>query len=388
MSMVESPMSHDGMVIAVMNQGPEFGGKNEAACRGMIRLAGQTGVRLLFRGSRRLAAYGRYGDWSELRRLSVRGLISLARLGDQDWAQLADLAIPVVFGFHAVTDSRSVVPDPLRIAQEAVQHLRVRGYSQLAWYAGAQDQTNPDLAQRRCHLQDLGVQHCYDPERCALADWLQELSKPVGICCGGDLLAIRILETCREVGLAVPQQVGVLGADDDPLVCDYSQPPLSSIDMAGNVVGETCLQQLLQCITHPDRSPETILVPPRGVVPRTSTDVTLVGDPVVAAVLEHLRRQVTRDELVATIAAEVGLSESQLRLRFKRACGESVSQARRRLRIERAKYLLLNTDLAIGQIAPQVGMPDPGHFARQFTRQAGCSPARWREQARRADGGA
>lgn len=212
----------------------------------------------------------------------------------------------------------------------------------------------------------------------AFGAWLQSVPRPLGLLAYGDIFAGHVVAHCREQGVAVPEEVAVLGLGNKRKFCKLSPVPLSSIDP--NPVGQgreaaRLLQRLMQGEAPPA---EPIRVPPVGVVVRRSTDLFVMADPVVAHGLRFLWEHVDESISVDDAAAAANVSKSTLERRFRKQMGRTVNQELLRKRLERCCELLTSTELSVTDIAPRIGFQSKNYLHRAFRSKYGMSPGEFR----------
>ena len=210
---------------------------------------------------------------------------------------------------------------------------------------------------------------------------LRELPKPVAVMAPIDDLAVEVIETCEDLGLHVPKEVGVLGVNNDRLICDLTHVPLSSVDDDEYRIGYegAALLDRLMRGARPPRRPVT--VEPKGVVIRKSTDlldVTEVPDRKVARAVRFIAEHFTDAIRTADVARETGLSTRAIQTRFARHMGRSIHDHIAHKRIEHAKRLLRDTDFKTATIAQESGFASRERFSKAFKRETGMNPAEFR----------
>ncbi|MEI6781533.1 MAG: DNA-binding transcriptional regulator [Verrucomicrobiota bacterium] len=209
---------------------------------------------------------------------------------------------------------------------------------------------------------------------------VRELPKPVGIAASVDDVATRLLHACGDAGVSVPEEVAVLGCDNDPMVCDCALVPLSSVDIDWERVGYEGAK-LLDQIMDGKRAPRRpILIPPKGVVTRLSTNILAVPDINIARAVRFIWDHYA--EVIGTheVAAAAGLSRRTLERGFRIHLGQSVNNEITQVRIERAKKLLLETNLKAHEVAQVCGFSGIVHFSKAFHRLTGTRPSHYRRQ--------
>ncbi len=212
--------------------------------------------------------------------------------------------------------------------------------------------------------------------------WAQSLSTPVAVLCCNDRLAYDFLRECQRAGVAVPDDLAVLGVDDDELVNTLVSPSLSSITLPTNRIGFEAAKLLQHLMDGGEAPPEPTLFPPVGVVTRQSTGITAVDDRDVAAAIMFIRDHVADALGVEDIAAAVGTSRRSLERRFRVALGRTVLGQMRQRRVERAKELLATTELAMPAIARASGFGDATRLGIVFRQLTGIPPTDFRRRVR------
>lgn len=211
--------------------------------------------------------------------------------------------------------------------------------------------------------------------------FLVQAGKPLGLFVADDLSGRWVAEVCRESGLQVPDAVLILGMGNDDLLCDLAQPTLSSIEISWRAIGFAAAQTLNRILLGEDvGSPP--LEPPARVVTRRSTDTLAVGDPDVAAALRYLREHSHEALKIDDLVAPLTLTRRSLERRFRLAIGRSPLEELRRVRVDRAKHLLADSDLPIDQVAKASGFAYPHWMAQVFRKHTGLAPLAWRRQFR------
>ncbi|MDQ8207641.1 substrate-binding domain-containing protein [Coraliomargarita sp. SDUM461003] len=215
-----------------------------------------------------------------------------------------------------------------------------------------------------------------------LRRWLESLPKPVGIFAVHDPLGRFLCSSCQQLGISVPEQVAVIGANNDDLVCGLSYPMLSSVaipwDSIGALVGESMQDLLVQ-----KRAPaEPVLVPPGGVVLRHSANHLLVDDPQLRRAMSYLSERMQDSISVGQMCDELRLARRSLERKFKEFYRCTPWEMLCRLRVAQAKQLLAQTNHPIGRISDLCGFNDAERMAVVFKRVAGEAPSSFRKNRR------
>lgn len=221
-----------------------------------------------------------------------------------------------------------------------------------------------------------------------LIAWIKQLPKPVGIFACYDLRGQQVLDACRDEGICVPDEVAVIGVDNDPVRCNLSDPPLSSVAPDARRVGYLAAEWLAKAMSGGVAEPGLRMVPPIGVVARGSTDALAIDDPDVSAALRYIRSHACEPIGVKHVLQVVPLSRRSLEARFLKLLGRTPHEQILHCRVERAKQLLCDTDLPIKSIAPLVGVGTPEYLSVLFGRMLNTSPSAYRtlHQTMRARG--
>ena len=229
-------------------------------------------------------------------------------------------------------------------------------------------------------LPDRNTRISWQTEERRLTRWLHELPKPVGLMTCNDDRARMIAEICHVQGIRVPDEIAILGVDNDEQVCKSATPPLSSIELAVERAGYEAAKTLARMMSGDGPGTECILVDPVGVVCRQSTDILAIEDRTMVQAVRFIREHCNRSIQVRDVAAFVGLSRRALQDRFRQSFGRTPIQEIHRSRIERLQRMLIETSLTVGQIAESNGFEVGAHVARFFVRQTGMTPLAYRKK--------
>lgn len=230
----------------------------------------------------------------------------------------------------------------------------------------------------RCHTCCPPKTQQWEQLRSRMVDWVVDLPKPVGIMAQNDSLGLQVLEACRVAGLAVPQQVGVLGAGNSRILCQSGNPPLSSVDENAARQGYLAAQVLDELMSGKPRPPRPIIVPAAGVVTRESTGAILMEDAEMAKAIRLIRERACDPLNVEDLLKEVGLSRRSLERRFRRFLGRSPHAEIRRIQLERAKRLLIDTTMSVQQVARSCGLTTGWEISVIFRKHTGLTPTEFR----------
>jgi LacI family transcriptional regulator len=281
--------------------------------------------------------------------------------------------------------------DPQQVANLAASHLLERQFSQFA-YVGLNDRAWSTRRERafRERLAAAGFKphvfsqpsrprdRVWEREQAYMAEWIHSLPTPIGLLACNDDRGRQVLEACRLANLNVPEDVAVLGIDNDEVFCDLSDPPLSSVALNAETAGYRAAELLDGMMTGRIRKRQRIMVEALGVVTRRSTEMVAVNDPDVVAALQYIRREQGRSISVLNVANEVAVSRRSLEKRFRDAIGRTILEEIQLVRLERAKRLLRETTYPISRVAEISGFGSTGYFIQFFQSRVGETPRKFR----------
>lgn len=209
--------------------------------------------------------------------------------------------------------------------------------------------------------------------------WLGTLTPPIGLFAADDVRARHVLEACRISGLRVPTDVAVVGVDNDPLMCSFANPPLSSVIQDAEGVGWEAAKTL-DMLLRGQKAPASRVIPPVGLEARASTAVFHSVDPLIAAAVTFIHNRVLDRIQVSDVAKHVGVSVSTLEGRFRKILGKTVHKEILGSQLERAEHLLRTGDLPVADVARESGFASVQYFCRLFHQRKGCPPGRFRQR--------
>ena len=211
-----------------------------------------------------------------------------------------------------------------------------------------------------------------------LAAWLAAQPRPLAVLAAYDVEARKVLGACRLAGLGVPEDIAVLGVDDDPLTCETTLPPLSSVAMGGEEVGFAAAEALDAALRGRPGARRRIVLGAVRVEARASTAHFIGRDPLVAKARAAVAARIGERLPVSELAKSLGVSRRTLELRFRAETGVPIGEAILNERLARAKDLLRTTSLSCEQIAAACGVCDANHLGHLFRRRFGASPSSFR----------
>lgn len=265
------------------------------------------------------------------------------------------------------------------------QHLGFAGFGNCLWSCERRDGFVEALrlAGRKCHVFDVNYPGEYTPQWeaeqvAALGDWLKQLPKPAGVMACFDLRAQQIITAAHANGILVPEEVAVLGANNEPIRCELAYPPLSSVSPNAFQSGYKAAETLALLMSKRPPTSFDQRVEPLGVATRPSTDVLAIDDRSVATALHFIRQKACVGVTVDEVAKNSHASRSQLEKKFRRYLGRSPQAEIRRVQVAKIKQLLVDTDYPLKRIAEMAGFEHVEYMSVVFKRLTGDSPGGFR----------
>ena len=310
-------------------------------------------------------------------------------------AQLKSATTPIVsFGnIDASMSLPTVDVDDLAVGQLAATYFMERGFKQLA-FVGCPQRHYVRLREKgfsdAVNAAGLEYRSYHDPEfpdtsrvwtwttDPALHQWLTHLPRPTGLFAANDAVGVRLIENCRRLELRVPEDVAIIGVDDDDLYCQMARPTLSSIKQPLERIGYEAARLLDRLMSgkKPPRKPR--LFPPVGVVTRQSSDILAISDAEVAGMIRYLHDNAHRPISIKQALQEMPMSRRSLERKFRQTLGRSPLAELLRVRLRSAQNLLSSTDLPMSTIAEQTGFGSGKQFSTMFHKHLGTTPSVYR----------
>jgi LacI family transcriptional regulator len=327
------------------------------------------------------------------------------------WVETPELAATVRRLGKPAVDVRGAVPGcglPLvdteneTVARLAAEHLRQRGFRHFAFcgFADANYSAKREYSFRQSVAREGFTCAIYQPPATSpnlptiehekrgllfqrhLAAWLKSLPKPVGIMACNDIRGQQVVNACRRLDLLVPEEVAIVGVDNDQIFCELSDPSLTSVELDTLRIGyqASALLESLMAGGHAPAKP--ILIPPVGIVTRRSTDVLAIEDSQLVAGMRFLREHLFHGITVNDIARAAGMSRRVFERRFAAQVGRSPKAEVLHLRLERVKQLLADTDWPLAKIAERTGFNYSEYLHAVFSEKTGTTPGEFRRNAK------
>jgi len=280
----------------------------------------------------------------------------------RDTEKVLSLNIPTVICLNqAVKVSSDIIinTDQAEIAGLAAEHFLERKFKNFAFS---------------------GPKSMWSKVQARVIEWLKSLPKPVALMTAVDEHAQYIIESCKIAGLNVPTDVVVLGVDNDPMICEFTTPTLSSVHLDTKSAGYRAAELLDKLMRGEKCDQRKIMVRASHVAERVSTDIMAIDDQLVAQAILCIRSQSKEQIQVGDVAKAVAISRSALDRRFRKALGRSVLQEIKRIRVDQIAKMLMETDMTVSQIAMAMNFTGIEHVGRYFKSQMGISPSLYRKK--------
>lgn len=213
-------------------------------------------------------------------------------------------------------------------------------------------------------------------------EWLRSLRKPTGFFCGCDAWACNLVNCCRGAGLRVPEDFAIVGVDNDELLCSMAYPPVSSVLVPWDRIGEAAALMLDEMFQGKKLAPQLTLVKPAAVATRRSTDILAVEDENVRIALDFIRANAARCIRVSDILKKVPVYRQRLFIDFHRVVGRTVMQEVRRVHVEQACRCIDTTSLSMPEVARRSGFRHYRRMGIAFRKELGLTPSEYRRQSR------
>lgn len=286
-------------------------------------------------------------------------------------------------------------PDNVSIGHLGAEHLIERGFRQLAYCGFSNEGWSCErrtgfteaakLAGHDCQLSDIPYPGAMSPEwddgqTAELGAWLKTLPKPVGVMACNDMRALQLLAAAHALGLLVPEEVAILGANNDSTRCELAYPSLSSVAADPFQSGYLAAELLSMLVRKEHLKSVDVRVDPIGVVTRQSTDLLAIEDRSMAAALAFIRENACKGITVEDVIRRASASRSLLEKKFREHLGRSPHAEIRRVQVAKIKQLLFETDFPLKKIAELTGFEHVEYMCVLFKRSTGTSPGTYRRK--------
>jgi len=279
------------------------------------------------------------------------------------------------------------------LVERSLRHYAFCGFVGCAWSSGREEAFSRYLTDKGFHCQTHRIELAnwmrwphwienWEGEQPILVDWLKSLPKPIGLMACNDNCGREVLQACAAAGLRVPDDVAVVGVDNDELMCELSSPPLSSVALNLEKAGYESARLLDNLMSGHLDGQNVVQVEPLYVITRQSSDAIVQDAPCVTSALRFIKNHAGQGIGVPNVVEQAGVSRRTLERRFFEALGRSVGSEITQCRVERAKRLLLETDLPSHRVAAGAGFGSVKTFNRAFRRATGIPPKLFRHNGK------
>jgi LacI family transcriptional regulator len=266
------------------------------------------------------------------------------------------------------------------IAQMAVDFFAARGFSHVGFIQSSVQTRRRDAMRAAAHRRGLAFSVFSISE---IVEQIKPIELPIGLLGATDGLAVMTMINLERAGILVPEQVAILGIDNDLCRCLPAPVPLSSIDTNREVLGYTSAKLLDQLMNRQPTPVRCVDVKPLGVIERESTDILAVDDLAVATAIRFIFMNYRKPIGVSDVAEQSGVSLRRLQVRFKEVLNRSILDVLNNRRIDHAKQMLTTTNAKIQSIADECGLGDGTRLIRAFSRCTGQTPGEYRSTHKR-----
>ena len=269
--------------------------------------------------------------------------------------------------------------------KKGFKHFAFYGFRDIVWsrerlegfegYLNARGFEVYNFEHEEIHVTDFWL---YRPS--ALSKWLKSLPKPIAIMACDDARAQHITEACKHTNIKIPEEVAVLGVDNDEMTCNLSDPPISSISLDTEKGGYEAARLMDMMLRGKIKKPRNVMVMPTYIVTRQSTDITATTNTHIAIALNYIHKNIEKNINVSNVLTQIPTSRRSLEKRFHEVTGTSVYKYILKLKMQRFSQRLLKTDKRISEIALDAGITLTNNLSRQFKQIHGCSPGEYRKK--------
>lgn len=289
----------------------------------------------------------------------------------------------------------SVFPDQRLIGERIATHFVTRGFRHFGYcgvagnkqwerlrhaaFTGVVEQNGGSWAEYKpTYMAD--AEQNWEDEQLAMVKWLESLPKPIGIMTAHDSQGVQLLDACRRARIHVPDEVAVVSVDNDPVLCELANPPLSSLDQNAQRLGFEAAALLDAMMRGGKVDSTNYFFEPGEVVTRQSSDVIAVKDVNVSKAVRFIRENACREIDSKAIARAAGQSRRALEKKFRMHTGHTPMEEVHAIRLRRIKQLLTETDYILPTVAEQSGFAYHEYMSRFFKKQTGMTPGEYRRK--------
>ncbi len=308
--------------------------------------------------------------------------------------ELLNLKLPTILVLHDPNRPKylpAVITDGKTIAKLAGEHLLNRGLKNFA-YCGFDEfvWSNDRKENFKKIIEAAGFQtHIYKSpkggkikswyyEQSFMKEWIRKLPKPIGIMTCNDDRGQHVLEVCKAIGVKVPEEVSVIGVDNDSLICELGDPPLTSVALNTESAGYAAAELLDRMMRGEKMRGQEIIVSATHVVQRQSTDLLAIDDPNVVKAIQFIRYNAKNKIKVDDVVKQTFISRRSLEQKFRQNIHRSIQEEIRRVRVESISNMLVETDMSISEITALFNFTGVEHISRYFRKEKRMGPTEFR----------
>jgi LacI family transcriptional regulator len=313
--------------------------------------------------------------------------------------ELLDLELPTIIVLHDSERPKylpTVITDAKTISKLAADHLldlglkhfAFCGYKNIFWSNNRENyfQRYIEDAGFEVHKYESPIHHKFKSwyhEQSFMKDWLIKLPMPIGIMACNDDRGQHILEVCKSLRINVPEEVAVIGVDNDQLICDLGDPPLTSVALNTESAGYATAELLDRLMNGEKMKGQEIIVSATHVIKRQSTDLLAIEDKNVADAIRFIRQNAKNKLRVDDVVAQTCLGRRSLESGFRKMLQRSIQEEIRRVRVELISQMLIETNLSVAQITSLFNFADYDHISRYFKKEKGLGLREFRKLYRK-----
>ncbi len=323
----------------------------------------------------------------------------LARINDNHLLEtILELKLPTIdLRRNIITPSiPNIGPNDQEVVKLLYQHFREHGFFSFGYF-GYHFYTNRSMDYRfSCFQQlmekedlkytslflgtDTKLSKLNNHQLTRLRKWIDNLPERTAIITCNDDTAFHLLQACRAVGIKVPQQIAVAGIGNDECLCTLGYPTLTSVDLDPQRIGYQAADLLSRMMNEHYVPEQSIMMPPRGVVVRESTDIIATADQKLSDALQFIRENACRGITPGEVLKHVHLSRMALEIRFKSVLNQTIHEVIIQVRLRHVCELLATTDMTYRQIATETGFNYPEYLMRLFRQNMGITLKEYRNK--------
>lgn len=359
--------------------------------RGMMKYSKENGPWLFYRTPSDYHFDGSKEEWIAKWAKEWKADAIIGRWDESKLDLLEELDIPVVLQNRSTRSDMysNLTGDYIGTGQVAARYFKKKFFTSFAYF-GIKDIIWSEERERGFREEVMKENVYYSVfeeengavyDRQILMDWLQSLPKGTGVFCSNDAQALKITETCMMAGIGIPEDIAVLGVDDDELICEISDPTISSIQLDVENGGYQTCRLLHKQILNSTKQRFNVVIAPLEITERNSTQANRITDHHIRNIVKFIDENYMNDITMDDIFKLVPLSRRSIELRFKKATGMTIYQHVLSIRVEHLAYLLRTTDRPYLDLAYEVGFRDINNISRTFRKYKGCTPLEYRKNS-------